>query len=300
MTKKATGKPVAQTERGSLTMAQLFKASEFAASKAKPLPIILLLDTSDSMNIVVNPDEVIHTGRTGFADGQEVEYVEGGKTRIDVLNEATRKMINTLKKGETQASEFLVSIIAFGGNEADDPIGPLPAAQITYSNLNAEGLTPLGSALAKAKALVEDKEKTPSRAYRPLIVLVSDGAPNDSWEGAFQDFIENGRSAKCDRMALAIGEDADKVILGRFVEGTGHDVFNAEQAEEIVDFFKYVTMSVTTRTNSANPNEVPNDSTLTPPAQGEDQAPAPTPSPAPTPAPAPIPESTDDEEESYW
>jgi uncharacterized protein YegL len=286
-------------------MANLFNASEFAVSKAKPMPIILLLDTSDSMNIVVNPDEVVRTGRTGFADGREVEYVEGGKSRIDILNEATRKMLATFKKEETQASEFLVSIISFGGDSATLVNEPTSASQIVYSDLSAKDLTPLGSALAEAKSLVEDKEKTPSRAYRPLVVLVSDGDPNDSWEQVFDDFIENGRSAKCDRMALGIGEEARsgkcKEMLERFVAGTGHEVFEADQAEEIIKFFKYVTMSVVQRTLSNNPNVVPPDSTLEPPHQAAAQEPAQAPAPTPIPVPVPPAASNDeDEEEAYW
>jgi uncharacterized protein YegL len=280
-------------------MANLFNASDFATAKAKPLPIILLLDTSGSMNIVVNPDEVIRTGQTGFVDGQEVEYVEGGKSRIDVLNEATRKMLATFKKEETQASEFLVSIIAFGGDKATLVSSPTPASQLAYSDLKQTGeLTPLGSALGIAKGIVEDKEQTPSRAYRPLVVLVSDGDPNDSWESTFEDFVANGRSAKCDRMALGIGEDARsgkcKAMLECFVAGTDHSVFEAEQADEIIKFFKYVTMSVVQRTLSNNPNVVPPDSTLEPPHQA--QIPAPTPTPIPVPAPT----SDDDEDEGYW
>jgi uncharacterized protein YegL len=218
-------------------MANLFKASDFAASKAKPLPIVLLLDESGSM----------------YGDS------------ISSLNEAVSKMLATFKKEETQASEFLVSIIAFGGSNARIVNEPLPASQIEYSRLSANGGTPLGSAITIAKSLIDDKEKTPSRAYRPLVVLASDGAPTDNWESKFNDFIENGRSSKCDRMALAIGAGADKEMLGRFVAGTGHEVFDAKDAGEIIKFFKFVTMSVVTRTQQKDPNIVPKDSTLEPP-----------------------------------
>ncbi|HEX6518908.1 MAG TPA: hypothetical protein VF070_02690 [Streptosporangiaceae bacterium] len=68
-------------------MAAQFDASEFTASKAKPLPVVLLLDTSGSMY--------------------------GNK--INSLNDAVRKMLRTFTKEESQANEFLVSIITFGG-----------------------------------------------------------------------------------------------------------------------------------------------------------------------------------------
>lgn len=219
-----------------------FDVAQFAASKAKPLPIILLLDESGSMS--------------------------GDK--IDKLNEAVRKMLGSFKKEETQASEFLVSIIGFGGLDNGDGTGarvinpPTTATQIQFGGVSAMGMTPLGGALKLAKAIVEDKEQTPSRAYRPLVVLVTDGYPNDSWEQPFVDFVEYGRSAKCDRMALAVGGDTDMSMLQRFVAGTGHEVFTTDQADGIVKFFKFVTMSVVTRTRSQNPNSVPKDREVKP------------------------------------
>lgn len=219
-----------------------FDVTKFASSKAKPLPIILLLDESGSMS--------------------------GDK--INKLNEAVRKMLGSFKKEETQASEFLVSIIGFGGRDNGDGTGahiinlPTSATEIEFGGVSAMGITPLGGALKLAKGIVEDKEQTPSRAYRPLVVLVTDGYPNDNWEQPFVEFVEYGRSAKCDRMALAVGGDTDMGMLQRFVAGTGHEVFTTDQADGIVKFFKFVTMSVVTRTRSQNPNQVPQDCEVKP------------------------------------
>jgi uncharacterized protein YegL len=289
-------------------MTTTFNASDFIASKAKPLPVILLLDTSDSMNLVVNPDEVVRTGHTGYAEGQLVEYVSGGKSRIDVLNEAVRRMLGTFTKEESQANEFLVSVVTFGG-AAKLCQAPTSATDFTYTDLTAAGGTPLGEAIDVAKALIDDREQTPSRAYRPLVVLVSDGEPTDSWESKLDAFVQDGRSAKCDRMALGIGEDATggrgRATLERFIAGTEHQVFEAKDAGEIHNFFKFVTMSVVTRGLSQDPNAIPKDSTLkppSPPAAMPDAAPSPAEpvaTPA-TPAPALAPAATTEDEDSYW
>mgnify|MGYP000843618914 CR=1 FL=1 len=228
-----------------------FDVTKFASSKAKPLPIILMLDESNSMS------------------GEKIER----------LNEAVRKMLNSFKKEETQASEFLVSIIGFGGDYQDGMDGqsakvhnqPTAAADIQFTGVSAYGWTPLGEALKLAKGLIEDKEKTPSRAYRPLVILVTDGMPTDDWKGPFFDFVENGRSAKCDRMALGVGGNTDMDMLSKFVAGTGHQVFTTDQADGIVKFFNFVTMSVVTRTRSQNPNLVPADREVKPlPAPGSE------------------------------
>lgn len=235
-----------------------FNPSSFTTQKAKPLPVILLLDISGSMRTVTNPDEVRSTGRTGVVDGQTVEFVEGGITRISILNKCVRKMLDALSTFERDATEFLISIITFG-NDTRMALEPTPACDARFTDLQADGQTPLGRALDIAKTLIEDRSKIPSRSYRPLVVLVSDGEPNDDWEGRLADFIHNGRTAKCDRMALAIGPEADHAMLARFVEGTDHEVSEADTADQIYKFFKYVTLSTVQRTKSQDPNATPPD-----------------------------------------
>jgi len=217
-----------------------FDPAAFTASKAKPLPVVLLLDTSGSMH------------------GE----------KIASLNDAVRRMVGTFTKEESQANEFLVSIVTFGGTTGL-LVPPTAASDLAFQDLSAGGPTPLGEAIRAAKALIEDKEQTPSRAYRPLVVLVSDGVPTDAWEGALGDFVGSGRSAKCDRMALGIGREAcdgnGRETLDKFIAGTEHRVFEAKDAEEISKFFNFVTMSVVSRSLSLDPNTVPKDATLQPP-----------------------------------
>jgi len=206
-----------------------FNPKEFTTPKAKPLPVVLLLDVSYSM-------------------------LEGNK--IDDLNKAVKDMLDTFAQEEKMETEILVSIITFG-HEVELHTPYTKASQVQWQSLQANGMTPMGTALKMAKAMIENKEVTPSRAYRPTIVLVSDGQPNDSWEQPLADFISEGRSKKCDRMAMAIGRDADETVLKRFIEGTIHDLFYAENAEQLHEFFQRVTMSVIKRTQSKNPNVVP-------------------------------------------
>lgn len=205
-----------------------FDPSKYSAPKAKPLPIMLLLDTSGSMRGV----------------------------KIDTLNSAVRTMLDDFSDLSKNETDIVVSIIEFN-NGAFRHCPFTTASKVTYQDLTAEGGTNMGQALCMAKDIIEDKEETPGNAYRPLIILVSDGMPNNGWETPLQEFISNGRSQKCDRMAMAIGSDACKDVLEKFTQGTGHEVFEAHQAGDIKQFFKFVTMSVTQRNTSRNPNEVP-------------------------------------------
>ena len=115
----------------------------------------------------------------------------------------------------------------------------------------------MGRAMELAADLIDDREAVPSRAYRPTIVLVSDGMPTDAWEQGLARLTGEGRGAKAFRMGLAIGADADKDMLGRFVGGEEALVYEAEDARRIRDFFQFLTMSVTSRSRSSNPNAAP-------------------------------------------
>jgi uncharacterized protein YegL len=205
----------------------MFDPTKFTTKAPKPLPVVLLLDVSGSM--------------TG--------------DKIDNLNKAVKDMLDTFVQEEKMEIEIWVSIIKFGPVKLHLPF--TKASQIKWKDLEVIGDTPLGGALKMAKNMIEDKETTPSRAYRPTVVLVSDGMPTDSWKKAMDDFIHIGRSSKCDRMAMAIGSDADKDVLSRFIEGTQNKLFKAQNANQIHEFFQRVTMSVTMRTRSQNPNNVP-------------------------------------------
>ena len=201
---------------------------EFIYQNARTLPVVLLLDTSGSM-------------------------YENGK--IATMNSAVNEMIEGFKSLDSTNAQISVSIITFGG-VAQKFQDLKPANEVEAINMTANGNTPLGSALNIAKSMIEDKEVITSRAYRPVVVLVSDGMPNDNWEQPLEQFKSDGRTSKCYRMAMGIGVSegsAEYQMLQKFIDKEER-VFCASDARGIEKFFKYVTMSVATRTKSQNPN----------------------------------------------
>ena len=205
--------------------------NQFTYQTPKTLPVVLLLDTSGSMH-------------------------ENGK--IAVLNSAVNEMLTSFKNLDATNASISVSIITFGGN-AQICQELKPVSEIGEINMIASGMTPMGGAVKLAKEMIENKEIITSRTYRPTVVLVSDGMPNDSWEDAIDLFKNDGRSAKCYRMAMGIGVEegtTEHKVLENFISNEER-VYSAEDASNIRKFFKYVTMSVTSRTRSQNPNIVP-------------------------------------------
>ncbi|QFJ55276.1 vWA domain-containing protein [Pseudobutyrivibrio xylanivorans] len=217
-----------------------FNPNNYKAPEVKKLPVILLLDVSGSM--------------------------QGAK--IDSLYNATCDMIDTFVGAQLKEQSIDVAIITFGNEiKLHTPYTPVKELQDKgLEQFKAEGMTPMGTAIQMAKDMIDDKSVTPSRIYRPAVVLVSDGEPNDEWRGPMAMFINDGRSAKCQRFAVAIGDQADRTVLETFTENPDN-VFFAANASDLADCFKTVSMSVT---STATKPDAPK--TVT-----DDKAPAPTP-----------------------
>lgn len=207
----------------------LTKLKSFAVPEARPLPVIVLADVSGSM-------------------------AENGK--IDALNVALRDMVASFAKEGRLRAEIQVGLITFGGKTAKEHL-PLVAAHSIASidRFTADGGTPMGAAFDVARELLEDRERIPSRAYRPVLVLVSDGAPTDDWEDALARLQNSERGKKVTRFAMAIGADADKDMLANFANDREAPVFEAHESRDIMRFFRAVTMSVVARSASATPDE---------------------------------------------
>lgn len=161
-------------------------------------------------------------------------------------------MIASFSSESRLRAEIQVSVITFGGSQAELNLPLTPAHQLqSFTPLVAEGMTPLGGALSLASQMIEDS----TRVYTPVVVLVSDGYPNDDWEVPFARLINGERSSNATRFAMAIGADADEQMLRDFANDPEAPLFRAENARDIHRFFRAVSMSVSARSQSATPNQ---------------------------------------------
>ena len=197
---------------------------EFIAQPKRVLPLILLADTSSSM-----------------------------REWMGELNTAIRDMLGTLKEQESLKAEIHISFITFGNGGANLHTALTPVSNIEFNNFTEGGMTPLGGALRIAKEIVENREIIPSKSYAPIILLLSDGGPNDDgWEDEMHRFINDGRSTMCMRMSLGIGRDYDYDVLKSF--SSSGEVYEAKDSTNIIDFFKFMTMTIKEKTLSTDFN----------------------------------------------
>lgn len=205
------------------------KLKEFTASTARPLPVFLLADVSGSMST-------------------------NGK--IDALNDAVQEMFESFGGEDDSRAEIHVAVVTFGqgGAKLHQPL--TPASKVQWAQMAAAGNTPMGAALDLATGLIEDRAQVPSRAYRPTLILVSDGQPTDEWQSPLKRLLESERASKAARFAMAIGDDADTAMLASFLATPDARVYRAHEARQIKQFFRWVTMSVAQRSRSATPDSV--------------------------------------------
>lgn len=213
--------------------------NDFLIQKPRPLPVIVAVDRSGSM---------------------------GTNGKIDALNIALKEFINSIKDEDSNKAEIHISLFSFGGESATCDIPLTPISQVNTQSYQAQGRTPMGGAFTMLKELMEDKVQIPSRSYKPTIVLLTDGIPTDDFLSPMNELINDGRSSKAFRIAMAIGDDADHNMLSKFVSSPEYLVLG-DSARDIRKFFRFVTMSVTQRMKSQTPDmqqipQMPDDETL--------------------------------------
>ena len=207
---------------------------DFTILEARPLPVILLLDASGSM-----------TGE-----------------KIQTMNKAVREMLTSLASEDSGVASIKVGVIRLGADvDWHQKLTTSSIAAKGWQDLEASGKTPLGGAITLLRNTIEDRDLIPSRAYRPTIILVSDGKPTDDWEPPMEALLASERASKATRFAMGIGPDADHAVLEKFIGGNqGQKVFEAHEATSIQKFFQFVTMTVTARTRSSDPDSIVPDS----------------------------------------
>jgi uncharacterized protein YegL len=162
--------------------------------------------------------------------------------------EATRMGVNALVtdlRTDPQALETAyLSVITFSNTAQQvSPLTELMSFQ--EPTLEARGATALGEALKVLDQCIESevRKSTPTQKgdWKPLVFLMTDGQPTDSWESA-ADVLKQKRLSNI--IACAAGPGADETLLKRITEMVV--VLNNVQPDTLKAFFKWVSSSIKT------------------------------------------------------
>jgi len=82
------------------------------------------------------------------------------------------------------------------------------------------------------------------RALPPVLVMISDGQPTDSFEKGLQKLMDEPWGKKAVRIAIAIGKDADSAVLQKFIGHSEIKPLQANNPEALVNYIKWVSTAV--------------------------------------------------------
>lgn len=124
-------------------------------------------------------------------------------------------------------AEIRVAIMQFssGCSWITPASGPIALGDVIWNDLYTNGLTDLGAACIELDKKLSRNAFLESQtgAYAPVILLFSDGGPTDNWEKGLEQLKKNNWFKHAIKIAIAIGEDADKSVLATFT-GTPESV----------------------------------------------------------------------------
>ena len=197
---------------------------DFGGAESRRLPIYLLLDTSGSM----------------------------AGAPIQAVNQGVNLLYNELMNDPSAIETVYIAVITFASQaQMASPLTEL--TQFNPPTLKAGGSTSLGAALR----LLNDSLDRDIRAnapeqkgdYKPLVFLMTDGQPTDSWESA-ADAIKNRTKQKVATIiAVGCGGGVDASTLQRITEVVL--MMDTLTPDQINQFFKWVSQSVSTASVSA-------------------------------------------------
>lgn len=138
--------------------------------------------------------------------------------KIGSLNYAIREAIPEMRSvaEANPSAQLLVRSLTFSSTAQWRHQDAVPVEDFTWQDVQADGMTNLGEALQ----MVARELRTPpmpQRALKPVLALVSDGVPTDDWKSGLRAVDATPWGRKTVRVAIAIGEDADRGVLQEFL-----------------------------------------------------------------------------------
>jgi uncharacterized protein YegL len=101
--------------------------------------------------------------------------------------------------------------------------------------------------MGKALKLVAEQLKIPpmsDRALPPVLVLISDGQPTDDFGSGLKELMAQPWAKRAVRLAIAVGTDADKGVLSKFIGHSELKPLEANNSSALVDYIKWASTAV--------------------------------------------------------
>ena len=139
-------------------------------------------------------------------------------TKIGAVNTAIREVLPELKDAGGADIDLKVACLTFSSGCQWMYPTPIASDSFQWITVDADGVTDLGAACRELNDKLSKNGflKAPSGSVAPVIFLLSDGEPTDDFESGINLLQQNNWFKHGIKVAVAIGDDANKDILAKF------------------------------------------------------------------------------------
>ena len=179
---------------------------DFEAIPRRVMPLIFMVDTSSSM----------------------------GGAKIAALNTAIRESLNEVSEISKNNCDTQIKVAALEfSNDAQWMYPKMTDSEsFVWQDLQAGGLRSLGAAIDELNNKLSKTHgfmSEPHGMRAPVIILFTDGEPTDDYKHALEEIKNNEWFKVALKIAIAIGDDANKDVLAEFTGNiesviTVHDI----------------------------------------------------------------------------
>jgi uncharacterized protein YegL len=180
-------------------------------------------------------------------------------SKIGAVNTAIQEVIPEIRDVSEDNADAQIKIAALefsSGARWLTPSGPVPAENFNWNFIDAAGVTDLGAACKALNEKLSTKAfmQEATGSFAPAIFLLSDGEPTDDWMSALQTLRQNNWFKTAVKVAVAIGDDANKDMLKEFT-GSMEAVLEVHTAAMLKKMIKFVSVrasQVASRSSNVN------------------------------------------------
>ncbi|WP_040911825.1 vWA domain-containing protein [Wenjunlia vitaminophila] len=165
--------------------------------------------------------------------------------KIGELNFAIREAIPEMQQAalSNPAASLLVRAVTFASG-ANWHIGEAtPVDRFTWEDVHTYGATDMGAAFRLAASALQTPPM-PLRALPPVLALVSDGQPTDDWRSGLRAIDDTPWGKRAVRVAVAIGDDADKRMLKEFLANPELEPLLAKNPRQLAAAIRWMSTAV--------------------------------------------------------
>ena len=179
-------------------------------------------------------------------------------SKIGSVNDAIENVLPIIGEisDENPDAEINVAALEFSTGTRWLYDEPKDAKEFIWQQVEAEGLTSLGEAceeLNKKLSRTGGFMSSPSGCYAPAIILLSDGGPTDNFDKGLKLLQGNSWFKNAIKIAIAIGDDADKEVLRQFTDAQEAviTVHNIEALKTMIRIIAITSSQIGSKSTSA-------------------------------------------------